>query len=410
VLAAAGVFAMSLAVAAPAAAQHQSPLEALRDYRIRAEWSDRFDATLPEVRAVNSVYPTLSPQAAARLYTAIQQYSMIASYGGWPMVRANEKLRLGVRDPEVVTLRARLLATGDLAQRGGREDIFDSYVDAAVRRFQLRHGVAATGVVDAKTSAAMNVPVHVRLRQLQNNLARIEETGADLGERYVMVNIPAAEIEAVENGRVRSRHTAIVGKADRPSPELSSKIHEVNFNPYWTVPVSIIRKDLIPKMQEDPQYLQKNNIRIFKWGSEEELVREQIDWYSDEATEYMFRQDPGEINSLGSVKINFHNQHQVYMHDTPTKNLFGSDFRFQSSGCVRVQNVREVITWLLAPNGWTRAEVDQMFRNGEQLDVKLEEPVAVHWVYVTGWVNEDGVVHFRDDIYQRDGVETVALQ
>lgn len=393
------------------AAQNQSPLEALRAYKLQAEWSDRFDATLPDVVAVKSSLPTLSPGAADRLRTAIQTYSQILARGGWPTVPTGEPtMRLGVKHPNVARLRQRLFVTGDLHQRQGRPEVFDSYVDAAVRRFQLRHGLTPDGVVDARTLQAMNVPVGVRLAQLQTNLARIEAMDIRLGDRYVLVNIPAAEIEAVENGRVRSRHTAIVGRIERQTPVLSSKIHELNFNPYWTVPVSIIRKDLIPKVQEDPEYLKESNLHIYRWGTEEELRPEQIDWHTDEATEYMIRQDPGEINSLGSVRINFHNPYSVYLHDTPSKNLFGSDFRFHSSGCVRVQNVREMVTWLLEPNGWTRARVDAMFRSGEQLDVKLDRPMPIHMVYVTAWASEDGVVQFREDIYQRDGLEAVALR
>jgi hypothetical protein len=142
-----------------------------------------------------------------------------------------------------------------LEQQAGLSDTFDSYVDAALRRFQLRHGLIPDGVMGEGTIEALNVPAHVRLRQLETNLVRVRSMSGNLGDRYVMVNIPAAEIEAVENGRVRSRHTAVVGKIDRQTPILNSKIYELNFNPYWTVPVSIIRKDLIPKMKEDPEYL-----------------------------------------------------------------------------------------------------------------------------------------------------------
>lgn len=411
-----GLLALIAGVAAIAAAQdparaqfEQSPIEALRAHKMSAEWADRFDATLPEVRSVKSHVPTVTDGTADAIRAAIARYSGIAGRGGWPIVPTTEDpLRLGTTSPAVVKLRERLMMSGDLTQRSGRPEVFDSYVDAAVRRFQLRHGLKADGVVDTRTVHTMNVPVWVRLRQLETNLARIEDLSRKLGDRYVLVNIPAAEIEAVENGRVRSRHTAVVGKIDRQTPILSSRIHELNFNPYWTVPVSIIRKDLIPLMREDPEYLERNNIRIFRWGSERELDPSEIDWYSDEATEYMFRQDPGEINSLGSVKINFHNQHSVYLHDTPSKNLFGSDFRFHSSGCVRVQNVRELITWLAEPNGWTRADVDEMFRNGERLDLELERRTPIHMAYITAWATADGVVHFRDDIYQKDGVGQLA--
>ncbi len=399
----------AIALSGGAAAQFQSPLEALRAHKAGAEWAERFDSTLPEVRQVRSSVPTVTEGTAGAIEIAIQRYSAIASRGGWPVVPVPAKpLRLGDKDPAVAVLRQRLIASGDLRQTGGRADVFDSYVDAAVRRFQLRHGLMADGVVDQKTAHVMNVPVWVRLRQLETNLERVKSLARNLSDRYAMVNVPAAEIEAVDGGSVRSRHTAVVGKIDRQTPILSSRIHELNFNPYWTVPVSIIRKDLIPKMQEDPEYLSRNKIRIYRWGSEEELLPSQIDWNSDEATEYMFRQDPGELNSLGSVRINFHNPHSVYLHDTPSKNLFGSDFRFHSSGCVRVQNVRELITWLLEPNGWDRARVDQMFRNGERLDVKLKRATPIHMVYITAWATPDGVVQFRDDIYQMDGVGQLA--
>ncbi|XWN33213.1 MAG: L,D-transpeptidase family protein [Devosia sp.] len=406
--------AAAFTVAAPyeAFAQHDSPLEALRSFKRQAEWSDRFDATLPEVRAVNSTQPTLSGEAMARMQMAIARYRAIAAAGGWPYLQPSKTaLRLGMRHKDVVVLRERLSASGDLSQRGGRPEVFDSYVAAAVKRFQLRHGLLASGIVDASTITALNVPVTVRLSQLETNMGRIADTAKDLKDRYVLVNIPAAEIEAVENGRVRSRHTAVVGKIDRQSPILTSRVHELNFNPYWTVPVSIVRRDLIPRMKKDPSYLADQKIKIYRWGdTSREFDYTEIDWYTDEATQYMFRQEPGELNSLGTVKINFHNAHQVYLHDTPQKNLFGEDARFHSSGCVRVQNVRELITWLARPNGWDRAQVDAVIRSGQRMDLKLNKATQIKFAYITAWVNADGVVHFRDDIYRKDGVETASLQ
>ena len=173
-----------------------------------------------------------------------------------------------------------------------------------------------------------------------------------------MCNIPAAQLEAIENGIVMSRHIAVVGKPDRPSPELNSRIVEINFNPYWTVPVSIVRKDLIPKMQAEPDYLTRYKIRILD-PKNNELTPAQINWFSDEAVNYKFKQDPGDHNSLGSIRINFPSAHGVYMHDTPYKNLFGEDVRFDSSGCMRIQNVRDLVNWLLSEtNGWSRIEID----------------------------------------------------
>ncbi|HZP21011.1 MAG TPA: L,D-transpeptidase family protein, partial [Bauldia sp.] len=231
---------------------------------------------------------------------------------------------------------------------------------------------------------------------------------AKLPPRFVMVNIPAAQVEAVEGGVVVSRHAAIVGKVDRPSPIVNSKIYEINFNPYWTVPASIIKRDLIPKMQADPQYTAKFHIRIYDQKGNE-LDPKNINWNSDEATKYLFREDPGDTNSLGLVKINFFSKDGVYMHDTPSKGLFNNEFRFDSSGCVRVQNVRELITWLLRDTpGWDRQHIDEMFKNGQRLDVKLAQQVPVVWIYVTAWAVTDGVVNFRNDIYGLDGLDQMA--
>jgi len=276
-----------------------------------------------------------------------------------------------------------------------------------VRRFQARHGLTVDGVVREQTLKALNVPAQVRLAQLRTNLVRLRSMSGNLGNRFVVCNIPAAQIEAIENGVAVSRHTAVVGKPDRPSPDINSRIVEVNFNPFWTVPASIVRKDLIPKMQEEPDYLTTNKIRIYD-PKGNELTPAQINWYSEEATNYMFKQDPGDHNSLGSIRINFPSRHGVYMHDTPSKNLFGEDFRFHSSGCVRVQNVRELVNWLLVETPkWSRTEIDAAIKSGERLDARISRPVPLYWVYVTAWATPDGVVQFRDDIYARDGAGPV---
>lgn len=384
----------------------QSPIEALRQYKQRVEWEDNFDSTVESLKAMKSSSPTLSQDSANYVAGAIDRYSRIVQMGGWGTVSTGGRpIRIGAKDKRVVELRQRLMVSGDLEQQAGLTETFDSYVDGGLRRFQLRHGLIPDGVLGDTTVTALNVPAEVRLRQLETNLVRLRAMSGFLGDRYVMVNIPAAEIEAVENGHVRSRHTAVVGKIDRQTPILNSKIYELNFNPYWTVPVSIIRKDLIPKMKEDPEYLARNKIRIFDW-KDNELNWQQIDWNTEEATQYQFRQEPGEINSLGSVRINFHNTHQVYLHDTPSKTLFGSDYRFHSSGCVRVQNVKELVTWLLQSTtpDWDRAKVDDVIRVGTREDVRLKSQIPLYLVYITAWANADGIVHFRDDIYNRDGL------
>ncbi|NJO53587.1 MAG: L,D-transpeptidase family protein [Bacteroidales bacterium] len=350
-----------------------------------------------------SSLPTLSPQTRETTEQALQIYAGIVARGGWPMVPEAGRMRVGMRHRSVPALRQRLAVSGDLDPSAGVSEVFDSYVEAGVRRFQARHGLQVDGVVRESTYRALNVPAEVRLRQLETNLVRLKTMSGFLGNRFITVNIPAAQLEAVEDGAVVSRHTTIVGKPDRPSPVLSVKIQEINFNPFWTVPVSIIRKDLIPKMQAEPDYLTKYKIRVYD-GRGRELDPAQINWYSEEAVNYQFRQDPGEQNSMGSVRINMPNTHAVYMHDTPQKNLFGEDNRFHSSGCVRVQNVRDLVAWVLAGSQWSRPQIDSVIRSGERADAKPVAPVPVYWVYITAWATADGVVQFRDDIYGRDGL------
>jgi murein L,D-transpeptidase YcbB/YkuD len=373
----------------------------------QTEWAESFDAQSQVARPVSTTVPILSPQTVPAMEQAIFAYQDLVARGGWTGVPADKELRIGVRDPSIVELRRRLIASGDLRQTSGDPAAFDSYVQAAVKRFQERHGMPADGVVGAGTLKALNVPAHVRLAQLQTNIERIRAMGVPT-ERYIMVNVPGAQIETVENGRVNSRHTAVVGKVDRQTPLLSSRIYQVNFNPFWTVPASIIKKDLIPKMQKEPTYLADHKIRIFS-PQGQEIPPEQVNWNSDEATRYMFKQDPGDQNSLGNMKLSFHNPHQVYMHDTPAKNLFGSDYRFESSGCMRVHNVRELVSWVLRDNGYNLAMVDQTVRSGQRLDVDVPSGPSIFTVYFTAWTTGDGVVHFRDDIYGLDAQGQIAL-
>lgn len=398
------VIAVSMAVFASQA----NARDVIRDFGSQAEWRQNYDSA-SRMRVPRATTPVLSPLTVSATEQAIERYREIVSRGGWTRVPSGERLRLGVKNQTVVTLRQRLIGSGDLDPSGGSSTIYDSYVEAAVRRFQIRHGINPTGAVNTATLNALNIAADVRLRQLEINLVRLRSMGGNLGQRYVVANIPAALVETVENGTVATRHAAGVGKIDRQSPILSTRIPEVNFNPYWTVPASIIRKDLIPKMRAEPNYLRDNKIRVYNNGNE--IAPESIDWNSDEATRYTFRQDPGgEFNSLGFVRINTPSQHGVYMHDTPSKGIFGDDYRFVSSGCIRVQNVRDYITWLLKDTpGWDRARIDQTIRSGERIDARLASPVPVYWVYVTAWATPDGVIQFRDDIYAKDGLGTVPV-
>jgi L,D-transpeptidase YcbB len=397
------------AIAARAAAADDKTLDALMGDTDRGEFGQTFDQASRTIHMPKPSAPTLSAASVQPTEKAIQAYDAIVDRGGWPAVPHVDELRVGNRHPSVVDLRKRLSVSGDLDPSAVGNDIYDSYVEAAVRRFQARHGLTIDGILRAATLIEMNVPAATRRDQLKVNIARLKTLTTNLGPRYVVCNIPAARIEAIENDVAVSRHTAVAGKPDRASPEINSKIVEINFNPYWTVPASIVRKDLIPKMQDQPDYLTSNHIRIFD-SRHVELQPSQINWYSEDATNYMFKQDPGDFNSLGSIRINFPSAYGVYMHDTPLKNLFGDDFRFHSSGCVRVQNVRQLVYWLLdETKGWSPAEIDRVIKSGDRKDARLTKPVPLHWVYVTAWSASDGIVQFREDIYSRDGLGAPAI-
>jgi murein L,D-transpeptidase YcbB/YkuD len=401
----AGVTALAAAgLSARAAAAEDAALDALIGDTQRGEFGQSFDDASRTIHMPKASEPTVSTATAQTTEKAIDRYADIVSHGGWPQVPSVAVLRLGDRHASVGVLRTRLAASGDIDPNAAGNDIYDSYVEAAVRRFQARHGLTADGIIRAETLAAINVPAPVRLSQLKVNVVRLRALGANLSPRFVVCNIPAARIEAIENGAAVSRHTAVVGKPDRASPEINSKIIQINFNPYWTVPPSIVQKDLIPKMQDQPDYLTNNHIRIFD-ARHRELEPSRINWYSEDATHFSFKQDPGSFNSLGSIRINFPSAYGVYMHDTPLKNLFGDDFRFHSSGCVRVQNVRQLVAWLLeGMRGWSLEDIDRVIKSGEQKNAQLVKPVPLHWVYITGWATADGVVQFREDIYGKDGV------
>lgn len=406
-----GALRLGFGAAAGALATSASAQEMMLSFDSQAEWKDRFDASSSGVtRTSGSRTPTLSAETAQRTELAIQDYSAIVQRGGWNRVPPGERLKLGSRGERVIALRQRLAATNDLDPNLPMSPVFDSYVEGAVKRFQARHGLIPVGVVGDDTLQSLNIPAETRLRQLETNLVRIRTmANAAATGRYVLVNIPAAEIEAVDNGQVQARYTAVVGKVDRASPVLDAKIQQVNFNPFWTVPASIIRKDLIPMMQKDPQYLTKKNIRIFSQQGQE-TPPEAINWNTMEATQYMYRQDPGEDNSMGSVRINMPNKDGVYMHDTPSKNLFGENARFHSSGCVRVQNVRELVGWLAQNQpGWDRRAIDAAIKSGQRVDINLQPYVQVYWRYISGWGGADGTVQFREDIYGLDGTGELAM-
>ncbi len=354
--------------------------------------------------------PTLQPNTFFATAKASERYGAIADSGGWPTVPG--PLKAGATGPAVAILRQRLAAEGDLdpaRAAGSNAERWDAEVTAAVKRFQSRLGLRETGIIAGATLKEMNVPASTRFRQLASSAQRLAGLNFSFGDRYVVVNLPSLSVEAVEDGKVAHHYVAIVGDVEHQSPEISAKISVINLNPTWTVPVSIIKKEIIPRMQRDPGYLARAKIRILD-GQGDVVDPKSINWSTERAANYTLRQDSGSGNSLGAIRIGMPNKLAVYMHDTPSKGLFGADYRFLSHGCVRVQGVYDLAEWLLqgTPGGpagvWDKQALLDKVKQGEREDVKLAKPVPVVWVYLTGWANSDGVVHFRDDVY---GIDTI---
>ncbi|MBA1156484.1 L,D-transpeptidase family protein [Microvirga mediterraneensis] len=350
--------------------------------------------------------PTLDAGTFINTMRAAWTYKRIAEAGGWPSLPAGTVLKNGDKGPLVATLRQRLALEGDLPDNSTTSTGFDAELASAVKRFQARHGLPESGAVRARTLEALNVPALTRHRQLTASAQRLAGSTFAFGDRYVVVNIPSAAVEAVERGQVARRFVAIAGKVDRPSPTVETRVTAVNINPTWTVPVSLIKKDIIPHVRKDPAYLEKMKIRILD-AKGQEVDPKTLDWSTEKAVNYTLRQDPGAINSLGQIRIDMPNKHAVYMHDTPKKQLFAQDARFHSSGCVRVADVTDFAEWLLRGTGgqagaWTRDGINTAIAGSTRQDIRLDKPVPVAWVYLTGYATADGAVHFRDDVYGLD--------
>jgi murein L,D-transpeptidase YcbB/YkuD len=337
---------------------------------------------------------------------AIQMYEEIVAGGGWPSI-GKGKLEKGAKSDLVPVLRQRLMAEGYLPFDDfliETPEVFDANVAEALQAFQSSHGIAPSGKIDERTRAELNITARARLQTLRENYPRVGEYALDLGARNILVNIPSAQLETVEYGKVRSRHNVVVGKRERPSPSLKSIVSDINFNPYWSAPASIVQKDLVPKFLKDPTIFEQMNIRIFDGVGGPEIDPYTIDWINTAPDRYVFRQEPGEQNALATMKISFANKHMVYMHDTPHRELFEVNARFESSGCVRVDKVSTVVDWILGgQDGIDATEIEMITASQQPYDVKVANPPDVRFMYLTAWATEDGRVNFRPDIYGLDG-------
>jgi murein L,D-transpeptidase YcbB/YkuD len=298
-------------------------------------------------------------------------------------------------------LRRRLVVTEDLAATDATGP-FDANVVTGIKHFQTRHGLKQTGNVGPRTLAALNVPVEQRLEQLKASLQRISAIGFNFGERYVAVDIPGAFVEAVENKKVVHRYRVVVGKTEKPSPTVAAEITDINLNPRWTVPASITKNEIAAHMRKDPSYLSRMHMQTYD-SHDAVIDAAGIDWSADKTPNAIVRQEPGAWNALGQIKINMPNAYAVYMHDTNQKSLLSADYRFDSHGCVRVEDVKELAAWLLKDTPeWDLARIDSAIATGERQTVKLSKKVPVAWIYLTAWMTADSGIQFRDDVYEQD--------
>jgi L,D-transpeptidase YcbB len=392
--------------AAPAKPANTAPAKPAVTAPVRAAAPKAAPASTPESRSAAALAlshePTFDDGTAQRIKEAALSYSDLAVRGGWPVIPTDAKFAIGMAGPSDDLLRQRLIIGDDLAA-DKTSGPFDEVVAEAVKRFQVRHGLASTGTVTPRTIAALNVPVQKRIKQLEASLERLESINFSFGQRYVVVNLPATFAEAVENDTVVRRYRVIVGKTEKPSPTLTAEITGVVLNPTWTVPSSIARSEISAHMRKDPTYLSRMHMEVLD-GHDNPIDPHSVDWSGTRTPSFTVRQQNGTFNALGAVKIDMPNPYSVYMHDTNQRNLFSDDYRFDSHGCSRVDNVRDLAAWLLSEEmpKWNRAAIDAAILTGQHQEIALPKKVPVAWIYLTAWMTKDQTIQFRNDIYDQD--------
>lgn len=394
------VFGVSIPISTPASAE---PAWDNRDL------VDPWDSHAERLEDAPLGTPTLTRDGVFAMLRSLAVYKQIAAWGGWPEIAEGKELSEGVRDDRVVALRKRLLLTGDLPVSGGDPFHMDASVIDALRNFQTRHGLPVTSKVDEMTREALNIPVEDRINVIALNIERMRDLPTDPGTRHVMVNLPAAVLEAVDNGAVELRHRVVVGKEYRETPTMSSKITHIDFNPNWNVPIGLAKWDVIPRIRRDFDYLKREKFRIYSWGKDgREVDPKTVDWSRDDIHKsYRFVQSRGPKNSLGAVIIRFPNSDAIFLHDTPKKHLFGEDLRAHSSGCVRVDDIYQLVKWLLYDRRdvWTDQRIAQISKDQVWAQAHLKKRLPIHLMYVTSWVDHQGVLNFRPDIYGWDATK-----
>jgi murein L,D-transpeptidase YcbB/YkuD len=370
----------------------------------------RAAAAAPDIAAFVAGFEPAQPEYQ-RLKAALADYRALAAAGGWTTIQDGPTLKPGMSGPRVMELRQRL---GVPVAPGGDRLLFDGTLAEAVAAFQGRHGLEQDGLVGQNTLAALNVPVEERVQQMLLNMERRRWMPDDPGVRYVFVNLADFELKVVDGPKTVFDTRVVVGAPYHRTPVFSDEMTYVEINPYWNVPPSIARNELLPKIKADPGYLAANNFELLSnWSDSATAVDPYtVDWsaMAPERFTYKVRQGPGPGNALGHIKFMFPNQFNVYLHDTPARSLFAKDQRSFSHGCIRVEDPETFGSFVLGQQpGWSLAAIDAAIATGQRQVVGLAAPLPVHIAYLTAWVNKDGTVNFRRDVYGRDDKLAAAL-
>ena len=373
--------------------------------------------TAVETNRVQLVLSSFLPdhEGYRRLRRALQRYRQLANESGWAEVDDGDVLRPGSEDARVPLLRSRLIAEGYLDRKhvsGG--DRFDSTLKQAVAVFQRQHGLAVDGAVGPQTRQALNVPASVRARQIELNMERWRWLPRYLGKRYLLVNIADYQMEIVDAGRRVMAMRVAVGKDYRRTPVFSAQLNKIVLNPHWYVPPTIFAEDLLPAIRSNPDYLQQLGYKVFSsLGTDAEVVDpDRIDWPAVDPQNfpYILRKDPGPSNPMGRAKFLFPNKYDVYLHDAPDRTIFSQPKRTFSSGCIRIEKPIELAEYLLKDSSqWPRQRILMEIESGRPQVIQTFGSLPIYIQYWTVWVDENGDVHFRDDIYGRDAVLEEAL-
>ena len=360
-------------------------------------------------KEIREALERLRPAQASydRLRQALALYREMAFRGGWPLVSAGPTLKKGSVSDRVAELMKRLAASGDLKSGAKGADLFNEDLKQAVMVFQKRHGLKTDGAVGPDTLNALNVPLKERIRQIELNMERMRWILGNVEQRSIVVNIANFQLEVIENGESVLSMKVVVGKRYWDTPIFTARMTDLILNPWWNIPDSIARKEILKKIKKNPHYLSEQKIEVLKgWGPREESVDpETVDWskITAKTLAYRFRQEPGPLNPLGRLKFLFPNKFDVYLHDTPAKRLFSENVRMFSHGCTRLEKPLELAEYVLRDDPrWTREKLVSAIEEGAEQKVRIPHPVNVHFLYLTAWVDEKGVVEFRDDIYGRD--------